>query len=238
MSNYDMWDWTLPALTDRYRVLRYDTRGHGRSGTTPGPYTIAQLADDAAALLDALRVGAAHCIGLSMGGMICQQLGVRYPDKVLSLGLCDTASEMPPRDMWEERLATARSQGIAGLVEGTIRRWFTAPFIERAPADIARVRAMILGTGVEGYLACAGAVRDMAQTTMLLKLRKPTLVMTGRQDPACTVDQSTVLHRMIDGSRMLVLEDAAHLSNIEQPAAFNAALRAFIDSVDDRLATA
>jgi 3-oxoadipate enol-lactonase len=235
MSNYTMWDWTVPALTDRYRVLRYDTRGHGRSGTTPGPYSIPLLADDAAALLDALGVASAHIVGLSMGGMIAQQLGARYGNKVLSLSLCDSASEMPPRSLWEERLAIAARDGIPGLVDSTLKRWFTEPFAARAPEDIAKVRAFILGTGVEGYMACACAVRDMAQTTMLLKIKAPTLVMTGRQDPACTVDQSTVMHRMIYGSRMVILEDAAHLSNIEQPQAFNQALRTFIDSVDDAL---
>jgi 3-oxoadipate enol-lactonase len=219
-------------------VLRYDTRGHGRSETTPGPYSIASLADDAAGLLEALGIAAAHFVGLSMGGMIGQQLGARYPERVLSLSLCDTASEMPPRAMWEERLAIARSQGIPGLVDGTIRRWFTEPFIGRAPADIEKVRRMILGTGVEGYVACASAVRDMAQTTMCLGIQAPTLVLTGRQDPACTVDQATVLHRVICGSEMVVLEDAAHLSNIEQPAAFNAAVRGFIDRAEAALAAA
>jgi 3-oxoadipate enol-lactonase len=216
-------------------VLRYDMRGHGRSSTPPGPYSIAMLADDAAGLLDALGIGAVHFVGLSMGGMVGQQLGARYPDRVLSLALCDTASEMPPRSMWEERLAIARAQGVAGLADGTIKRWFTAPFIARAPGDIEKVRRMILGTGTEGYMACAGAVRDMAQTTMLLGIRAPTLILTGRDDPACTVAQATVLNRMIDGSRMVILENAAHLSNIEQPQAFNAALRAFIDRVDDGL---
>ena len=235
MSNYDMWDWTLPALADRYRVLRYDTRGHGRSSTPPGPYSIAMLADDAAGLLDALGIEAVHFVGLSMGGMIGQQLGARFPRRVLSLALCDTASEMPPRSLWEERLAIARTQGVAGLAEGTIKRWFTEPFIQRAPGDIEKVRRMILGTPVEGYMACAGAVRDMAQTTMLLGIQAPTLILTGREDPACTVAQATVLHRMIDDSQMIVLENAAHLSNIEQPQAFNAALRSFIDRVDDGL---
>jgi 3-oxoadipate enol-lactonase len=238
MSNYDMWDGTVPALADRYRVLRYDTRGHGRSSTPPGPYSIATLADEAAGLLDVLGIASAHVVGLSMGGMVGQQLGARFPGKVLSLALCDTASEMPPRALWEERLAIARSQGVAGLAEGTIKRWFTEPFIRRAPADIEKVRRMILGTGTEGYIACASAVRDMAQTTMLLAIKAPTLVLTGRQDPACTVDQATVLHRMIDGSQLLILEDAAHLSNIEQPQAFNAALRAFIDRVEDGLPAA
>ena len=235
MSDYSMWDPTVPALADRYRVLRYDTRGHGRSGTTPGPYTIAQLADDAVGLLDALEIGKVHFVGLSMGGMIGQQLGARYPHRVHSLALCDTASEMPPRSMWEERISIARAQGTAGLLDSTIKRWFTAPFIGRDPESIAKVREMILGTGVEGYVACASAVRDMTQTTMLLKVKAPTLVLVGREDPACTVDQSIVLHRMIDGSEMFVIEKAAHLSNIEQPDAFNGAVRAFVDRVDGRL---
>lgn len=233
MSNLTMWDPTIPALADRFRILRYDTRGHGQTTVTPGPYSIAMLADDAIGLLDALGIRQAHIMGLSMGGMIAQQIGARYPDRALSLLLCDTASEMPPRSMWEERLTIARSQGISGLVDGTIKRWFTAPFIERAPQEIAKVREMILGTPVEGYMNCAGAVRDMAQTTMLLKIKAPTLVITGRQDPACTVEQSTVLHRMIDTSRMVVIEDAAHLSNIEQPTVFNREIRNFLDTISD-----
>lgn len=235
MADHTMWDVTVPALADRYRVLRYDTRGHGRSGTTPGPYSISMLADDAVGLLDALGIKRVHFIGLSMGGMIGQQIGARYPDRVCSLSLCDTASEMPPRSMWEERLSIVRSQGIAGLLDSTIQRWFTQPFIARDPQAIERVRSMISRTGVKGYAACASAVRDMAQTTMLLQMKAPTLILVGRQDPACTVEQATVLHRMIDGSQMVVLEDAAHLSNIEQPQAFNRALRAFIDWVDDAL---
>jgi len=235
MSDCSMWDWNVPALTDRYRVLRFDKRGHGGSETTPAPYSIAKLADDAIALLDALQVHQVHFIGLSMGGMIGQQLGARYPKRIYSLSLCDTASEMPPRSLWEERFEIAHKEGIAGLVDGTLKRWFTAPFIARAPQDIEKVRQMILGTGVEGYLACAGAVRDMAQTTMLLKIKAPTLILTGRQDPACTVDQAIVLNRMIDGSKLVILEDAAHLSNIEQPEIFNRTIRDFIDTVDNNL---
>lgn len=235
MANGSMWDWNVPAFTDRYRVLRYDKRGHGRSSVVPGPYSIAQLADDAAGLLDALQIEKAHFMGLSIGGMIGQQLGARYPERMHSLSLCNTASEMPPRSLWEDRFQIARTQGLAGLVDGTISRWFTAPFIERAPHDIEKVRQMILGTNVEGYIGCGSAVRDMAQSTMLLKIKTPTLVLSGRHDPACTVDQGIVLNRLIDGSRMVIIEDAAHLSNIEQTAQFNQAVRAFIDSVDDRL---
>jgi 3-oxoadipate enol-lactonase len=235
MANGSMWDANVPALADRYRILRYDKRGHGGSGLSAGPYSIALLADDAIGLLDALGIEKAHFMGLSIGGMIGQQLGARFPERILSLSLCNTASEMPPRSLWEERFEIARTQGIAGLVEGTIKRWFTAPFIERAPKDIEKVRQMILGTNVDGYMACGSAVRDMAQSTMLLKIKTPTLVLSGEHDPACTVAQGTVLHRLIDGSKMVVLKDAAHLSNIEQPAAFNRTVREFIDSVDQTL---
>jgi 3-oxoadipate enol-lactonase len=235
MANGSMWDSNIAALADRYRVLRYDKRGHGGSGLSAGPYTITLLADDAIGLLDTLGIQKAHFMGLSIGGMIGQQLGARYPERILSLSLCNTASEMPPRSLWEERFEIARTQGIAGLVDGTIKRWFTAPFIERAPQEIEKVRQMILGTNVEGYMACGSAVRDMAQSTMLLKIKIPTLVLSGRHDPACTVDQGIVLNRLIDGSRMVIIEDAAHLSNIEQPAVFNKVVRQFIDSVDDSL---
>ena len=235
MSNYSMWDCTLPALTQKYRVLRYDTRGHGGTQITPAPYSIAQLADDAAALIKKLDVGPVHFVGLSMGGMIAQYMGANYPELIVSLSLCDTASEMPPRSLWEERLQVAQTQGIPGLVDGTIKRWFNKEFIERAPQEIDKVRAMILGTNVQGYTGCASAVRDMAQTTMLLKIKAPTLVITVRQDPACTIDQALVLHKVIEHSKYVIIEDAAHLANIEQPEQFNKLLREFIDSVDEKL---
>ena len=235
MSNLKMWDCTIPAFTDKYRVVRYDTRGHGATQTTPGPYSIQTLAADAAALIQALGVGPVHFMGLSMGGMIAQYLGANYPDLVLSLTLCDTASEMPPRSLWEERLQIATTQGIQGLAEGTIKRWFNQGFIEHAPQEVQKVREMILGTSVDGYVACACAVRDMAQSTMLLKVKKPSLVLVGRQDPACTVDQGMVIHKLIEGSQYVIIEDAAHLSNIEQPEAVNQVVRKFIDSVEGEL---
>jgi 3-oxoadipate enol-lactonase len=229
MSSQAMWDANMSALTDKYRVLRYDTRGHGQTEVTPGPYSIALLAEDVVALMDALKIPKAHLVGLSMGGMICQYVSATYPDRVISLGLCDTASEMPPRSLWEERFATARAQGIAGLLDGTIKRWFVAGFVERAPTEIEAVKKMILATPLEGYIGCASAVRDMAQTTMLLKIKAPTLVLLGRDDPACTLAQATVLHRVIDGSELAIIDDAAHLSNIEKPAEFNFLLRKFLD---------
>ena len=228
MSTHAMWQPQMTALTGRWRVLRYDTRGHGASEATPAPYSIESLADDAAALLDALKIPAVHFVGLSKGGMIGQQLAVRHPQRVRSLVLADTASEMPPLAMWEERLAIARRDGIAGLVEGTLKRWFRAGFAERAPQTIAAVRAMILTTPVEGYVGCASAVRDMSQTRILKSIKAPTLVVVGEQDPACTVAQARVLARAIPGARLEVIPDAAHLANIEQPEQFNRLLLDFL----------
>lgn len=229
MSTWQMWAPQLAALTDRYQVLRYDTRGHGQSEVTPGPYRIEQLADDAAELIRQLDVGPVHFVGLSMGGMIAQQLGIRHPALVRSLALCDTASEMPPRAMWETRFDTAREHGMAGMVDGTIQRWFVPTFPARAPDVIAQVRDMILSIDVEGYVACGSAVRDMSQTHLLNRITAPTLILLGREDPACTLAASEVLHREIPHAEFHVIDDAAHLSNLEQPEQFNRVLRAFID---------
>lgn len=231
MSSLEMWDENIEALISRYRVVRYDTRGHGKTDVTPGPYTIELLAADLVGLMDALQIPKAHLVGLSMGGMICQYVGAHFSERVLSLSLCDTASEMPPRSLWEDRFAIAHEKGLIGLVDGTIRRWFLEGFITTHPEKIERVRQMILETPVAGYIACASAVRDMAQSTMLLKITRPTMVLVGRQDPACTVDQATVLHRLIRDSSLHIIEDAAHLSNIEKPNKFNNLLKGFLDSV-------
>jgi 3-oxoadipate enol-lactonase len=230
MSDMSMWEAQMPALTGRYRVLRYDTRGHGASGTSPGPYSIAQLAHDALGLLDALGLERVHFVGLSMGGMIGQYLGARHGDRLLSLCLCATASELPPREMWNERIMQAERDGLEVLVDGTLRRWFTPAFHDTHPDVMDVVAAMILGTGVAGYVACASAVRDMQQIGLLASIRVPTRVIAGRDDPACTLAAAETLHAHIAGSDLVVLDAAAHLANIEQPAAFNTALREFLDA--------
>ena len=230
MSTHAMWDWQMPALLERYRVLRYDTRGHGQSQTTPGPYSIEMLADDAAALARHAGVGRVHFVGLSMGGMIAQQFALRHAQQLRSVVLCDSASEMPPRSMWEQRFETARAQGVPGLLESTLKRWFVPGFAQRDPASLEAVKRFILANAAEGYIACASAVRDMSQTHLLKDIRVPTGIIVGRDDPACTLAQSEVLQREIPGAKMWVIDNAAHLSNIEQPAEFNRLLLAFLDA--------
>ena len=229
MSNYTMWDGQVEKMADRFRVLRYDQRGHGGTETTPGPYTIKQLTDDAYALTEALGIGAIHFVGLSMGGFTGQMLAAMYPEKVSSLVLCDTACIMPPKSLWDERIEMARSEGIESLMPGTLERWFTPPFHETGKMELEKVKKMILGTGVDGYIGCAEAIRDMTLCDQLQDIKAPTLVLVGKEDPACPVSAAEVLHEGIAGSQLVVIEASAHLPNIEQEAAFNEALLTFLD---------
>ena len=200
MSNYTMWDDQMAALTAKFRVLRYDQRGHGGTETTPGPYTVSLLTEDAVALTEALDIGPIHFVGLSMGGFTGQMMAAQYPGKVRSLALCDTACTMPPVSLWNDRIEAARTQGIEALAAGTLERWFTAPFHETGKAQLEKVRAMILGTGAEGYIACAQAIRDMFLCDKLSEIAVPTLVLVGEEDPACPLSSAEALHAGIAGS--------------------------------------
>lgn len=231
MSTHRMWDPQMSAFTGSFRVLRYDTRGHGATETTDAPYSIGLLAQDAAALIEELGVGPVHFLGLSMGGMIAQRLAVDRPELVRSIVLCNTASEMPSPEMWNDRIATAQSKGIAGLMPGTIQRWFTPGFIARSPAAVGFVEGMIRDTEAPGYMACAGAIRDMSQTSILGQITCPALVVIGAEDPACTPAQGAILVDNIVNSQSVTIQDAAHLSNIEKPVEFNTAVLDFLSSV-------
>lgn len=230
MSNLSMWDPQIAVLEKSYRVLRYDTRGHGATDDPPGPYSIKLLAEDAIALLDGLGIDKVHFAGLSMGGMIAQYAGANFPERVASLLLCDTASEMPTLEMWNDRISMAESQGIPAMVEPTLKRWFTAPYLARQHPDLEKVAEMIRTTSPIGYVGCASAVRDMSQTSMLKNIKAPTIIIVGEDDPACTVAQSRVLEEQIVGSTLVILPEAAHLANIEQIDAFNQAMTTFLNA--------
>lgn len=229
MSNYSMWDYQMQELTAKFRVLRYDQRGHGGTQTTPGPYTVELLAEDAAALIDALDLGRVHFVGLSMGGFTGQILGFTCPEKLLSLVLCDTACVMTPTSLWNERIEAAREKGIEALAPGTLERWFTPPFHESGKDDLEKIRTMILGTKVDGYIACAQAIRDMFLCDKLSEIDLPTLILVGADDPACPVSAAEQMHQGISGSELVVLANSAHLPNIEQRSAFNETLMAFLN---------
>lgn len=227
-TDLGMWSPQMPSLAARYRVLRYDSRGHGRSEAPEGPYTIDMLGQDAVAVLDAAGVERALFCGLSKGGMVGQWLGVNAPDRVGRLVLANTAAFIGAPEVWNQRIETVRAQGMAAIVPGVIDRWFTKPFQERAPDSVARIRDMLLATDPGGYTACCAAVRDMDQRQAISAIRVPTLVIAGRHDLATSPEQGRLIADTVPGARFLEL-DAAHLSNIEAEAAFTRALLDFLD---------
>ena len=233
-ANLSMWDEQVAALSDRYRVVRYDTRGHGASGAFERDCGIEELANDVIALLDHLGLESAHFVGLSLGGMIGQVLGARHAPRIRSLTLCDTTCEMPP-GVWDERIEAARSQGMAGLVETTLARWFLPGFSHARPERLEQVRRMIADTSPNGYAGCAAAIRDMALCSLLGDIQAPTLVIVGAEDASTPVSMAERLHHGITGSKLAVIPNAAHLPNIEQPQAFNKALSTFLNEVEDAL---
>jgi 3-oxoadipate enol-lactonase len=232
-TDLSMWEPQAAALARRYRVLRYDTRGHGGTDAPAGPYSLAQLADDARALLKALGIARTHWVGLSMGGMIGQTLALTTPEVLQSLSLCDTSSRVPPeaRPLWDERIAVAETKGMEPHVEPTIARWFTPKFIESRPDVVEPVRDLIRRTSARGYAGCGHAIRALDLTDRLGAIRLPTLIIVGAQDVGTPVAASQVIHERIKGSELVILDPASHLSNLEQPEAFTRAVEAFLGRV-------
>jgi 3-oxoadipate enol-lactonase len=228
-TRLEMWDAQLPALGERYRVLRYDSRGHGRSDAPDGPYTIDMLAEDALCLLDALEIERAHFCGVSKGGMVGQVLGAKHGDRLISLALCSTACHMPARELWEERIRTAMEQGMAALADGVVERWFTEAFRREPSITVDRVRQMIIDTPPHGYAACCAAIRDMDLRELITGIRVPTLLIVGEDDPATPPERAREIQSRIPGAQLEVIPHAAHLVNIEQDVAFDAALASLLD---------
>lgn len=228
--NVRMWDPQVAAFQDRFRILLYDTRGHGQSAAPAGPYALEQLADDLRALLDHLGIRRLHFVGLSMGGMIGQTFALRYPGIFDSLTLADTTSRYPEaaRALWVPRIRTAETQGMQPLVQPTLERWFTEGFRQRAPETVQAIGRAIASTPVAGYVGCSHATPKIDLTARLKEIRCPVLVVCGDKDPGTPPEMSREIHENLPGSRLVMIPDAAHLSNVEQPAAFNAALEAFL----------
>ncbi|MDB5560296.1 MAG: 3-oxoadipate enol-lactonase [Enterovirga sp.] len=226
-SDLSMWDDQVPELSTRFRIIRYDGRGHGKSVASPGPYTMDQLGRDAVGILDALGVARAHWCGVSLGGMVGMWMLTHARERIGRAVLANTAAYMGPASLWDGRIAAAREGGMEALVDATITRWFPADFRERAPQTMERMRAMILGTPPEGFQACCFAIRDMDQREDIQSISNPTLVIIGSRDPATTPADGELIHERVPGSQKLVL-DAAHISNVEQAAAFTGALTRFL----------
>lgn len=233
-TNFNMWAPQVGALSPGYRIVRYDTLGHGGTDAPPGPYSLGRLTDDTLALLDALEIERAHFVGLSMGGMIGQALALKAPERLTSLVLCDTTSRIPPeaRPVYDERIRTAETQGMEPLVEPTLARWFTPSFRARRTDMVANIGAMIRATPPAGYVGCSHAIAALNLTDQIKAIRLPTLILVGADDPGTPVADSRVIHEQISGSKLEVILSAAHLSNIEQAAEFNRLLTGFLRSFD------
>ncbi|SEH43327.1 3-oxoadipate enol-lactonase [Methylobacterium sp. 275MFSha3.1] len=228
-ATLEMWDALVPALTGRYRTLRYDTRGHGGSETRDRPVAIADLAGDLAGLLDALGIGRAHLVGLSLGGMTVQALASADPGRALSATLMATAAFLPSLQSWDERAATVRAQGTAAVVEATLGRWFTPGFAERAPETVRAVRERFLACDSAGYAVCCGAIGRMDLRPALGAITAPTLVIAGRDDPSTPPAMAEEICGGIAQAELVVLPRAAHLLAVERAEAVGGYLRAFLD---------
>jgi 3-oxoadipate enol-lactonase len=225
-----MWDNLVVSLAPTFAVLRYDTRGHGGTTAPEGAYSFAQLTTDLIGLLDALNIERTHFLGLSMGGMIGQHFALAAPQRLNKLVIASSASRIPPEagPLWDERIAIVRAQGCAGVVEGTLGRWFTPGFRTAQPDAVARIAAQIRNTPPAGYIGCASAIRALDITAQIGAIGAPTLVIVGADDPGTPPAMSEVIASTISGARLEIIPSASHLSCIEQPEIFNRLVTNFL----------
>jgi 3-oxoadipate enol-lactonase len=232
-SSMMMWRPQMTALEAHFRVLRYDMRGHGGTEAPAGAYTLDQLGADAIGLLDALGIDAVHWVGLSLGGMIGQNIALNHADRLRSLSLCDTAAVLPEdaQPIWQERMRRARQKGMDDLVQETLERWFTADYLSKDPPEVEQIRGLFLATPVAGYIGCSEAIRKLNYLERLREIKLPTLIIVGEDDPGTPLSAAEAMHERISASRLVILPSAAHLSNVERPEAFNNALLAFLQEI-------
>jgi 3-oxoadipate enol-lactonase/4-carboxymuconolactone decarboxylase len=227
-TSAEMWDAQARALAGRCRVLRYDTRGHGRSSTA-GPVSIKTLADDLIGLLDALSISSVHMVGLSLGGMTAQALAIHHPARIRSLLLMATDAYLPPRDGWELRARTVREQGLGAIVDAAMGRWFTPESAITCPEKVRFARSRFVAGDAEGYALCCEAIAAMDLRPQLSGIKHSTLVVAGRHDPVTTPDMCEALSKVIPGAGFQVVDGASHLIAMEQAEAVNALLVDWLD---------
>ena len=229
-TDLSLWDDNLAALTPHFRVLRFDTRGHGGSSAPEGPYDFAMLTADVLGLLDALGVRRAHFCGISMGGMIAQHVALAVPERIDRLALVSTTSGYPfsSRAMWAERIDGVRRNGIEPVVQPTLERWFTAPYREAHPEVMARIGNLIRATPPPGYIGSGQAIATLDLTERLPALRCPTLVIAGADDVGTPPVMGRRIAERIPGARLETIASSSHLCNVEQAVAFNHLLGEFL----------
>jgi 3-oxoadipate enol-lactonase len=216
-SSMEMWAPQIPALSVRFRVMRYDQRGHGESPVPPGPYDFQDLGQDVLDLLDRNDIERAHFVGLSMGGMTGMWLGANAPERIDRMVLLCTTPYFGTPETWIDRAATVRAEGTEAVADAGVERWFTDGFRESQPAVVARMRAMIASQPDEGYAECCGALERLDLRDQLGRIQAPTLVLAGAQDPSTPPDpHAKLIAERIPGARLEVLDPGAHLLNVER----------------------
>jgi 3-oxoadipate enol-lactonase len=228
-----MWHAQVPALAERYRVITYDARGHGKSPVPPGPYTLDNLVDDAVALLDEVGAARAHLVGLSLGGMTFLRLAARHPDRVRRLVVLCTSAYYGARENWLDRAERARTEGTGALAHTVVSRWFTPEFAAASPDVVAANEAMLAGVDDQGYAACCELIADMDLRADLPRIPAPTLVVSGAKDLAAPPEHQRAIADGIPGARFLSLEDAAHIAAIERPLEVTGAILGHLDGAGD-----
>jgi 3-oxoadipate enol-lactonase len=226
-ATLSMWDPQMPAFQKQFRILRYDTRGHGQSSVTPGPYTIEQLGRDVVALLDQLQLDRVYFCGLSMGGQTGMWLALNASDRFHRLVLCNTAANIGTPEMWNARIEATRKDGMSSISTAVMERWFSSDFRASSPDVIAVTKQLFERTNPDGYVANCAAIRDFDARETISAIRVPTLVIAGTHDAATTPADGHYVADHIAGARYVEL-DAAHLSNIEKRDHFNTELSAFL----------
>ncbi len=229
-TSLHMWDAQIAAFSEHFRVLRFDTRGHGQSLVTPGPYRIEQLGRDVLALLDALHIDKAHFCGLSMGGLIGQWLGINAGDRLNKLVVCNTAAKIGDPSVWDPRIETVLRDGPAAMValrDASIARWFTADFAKANPAAAKKITDMLAATSPEGYAANCAAVRDADFRDQLSSIKVPLLVIAGSEDAVTPPSGGHFIQQHVHGAEYAEFY-AAHLSNVQAGNAFSARVVAFL----------
>jgi 3-oxoadipate enol-lactonase len=233
-TTLEMWDPQVAALSEHYRLIRYDTRGHGGSPVTPGPYSFADLGQDVLAVLDTLGIARAAFCGISMGGHTGLWLGIHAGNRFNAIAVCNSAAKIGTQQGWNERAAMVREGGQAAmqaLADSSPGRWFSADFVKAHPAQVQRAQAWIVGIAPQGYAACCDALAVSDLRDDLGCITTPTLLLAGSSDPVTTVADAQAMQAGIVGAQLAVVP-ASHLSNLEAPRAFDEALLHFLATVE------
>lgn len=229
-TNLSMWDAQAATLADTFRIVRYDTRGHGGSAVPDGPATLDRLGRDLLALLDHLGLARAHVCGLSLGGLTAQWLAINHPARVRRLVLSNTAARIGSVESWDARIAAVEAGGMSAIADAVLARFFSPRLHMASPRLVQEFAAALLATDPAGYVACCAALRDADLRPRAATITAPTLVIAGELDESTPPEQARELHALIPGSALAILDGAAHLASVERPDAFNALLRRFLQS--------